>query len=85
MVIQKKAQKGTGKQMKDAAGVKQDRTAETEEKLDYKLQVPPEFVPTELGSAVFASVAGSPADEEFLITEKDSNDDIEDGATNSRE
>ncbi|MBU7005693.1 hypothetical protein [Phosphitispora fastidiosa] len=85
MVTHKKAQKDTAAQRKDAAGVKQDRTVETEEKLDYKLQVPPEFVPTELGSAVFASVEGSPADEEFLIADKDSNDDIEDGVKNSRE
>lgn len=83
MVTHKKARKDTAAQMKDAAGVKQDRTVEKED--DYKLQVPPEFVPTELGSAVFASVEGSPADEEFLIADKDSNDDIEDGVKNSRE
>ncbi|WP_418790622.1 hypothetical protein [Phosphitispora sp. TUW77] len=56
-----------------------------EEKLDHKMQAPPEFVPTELGSAVFASIDGSPADEEFLITDNESDDDIEDGAAHSSE
>ncbi|MFZ5640694.1 MAG: hypothetical protein ACOY4Q_08385 [Bacillota bacterium] len=33
----------------------------------YKRPVPKEFVPTELGSAIQASVAGRPVDKELLI------------------
>lgn len=49
---------------------------------EYKKPAPREFVPTELGSAVFASVEGRPNDEEYLIKNKKSRDDIEDGAGN---
>ncbi len=80
MADQKKAQNEIQKQIKDSAGMKQGLRAEKEDDSDYKAQVPPEFVPTELGSAVFASIEGSPADEEFLIEDKDSSDDIEDGS-----
>ncbi len=52
---------------------------------DYKQPIPPEFIPTELGSAVFASVDGSPTDEEYLILDDDSRDDVEDGAASSKE
>ena len=54
------------------------------DKKDYKKPAPKEFVPTELGSAVFASVDGRPSDKEFLIYDKNSKDDVEDGAANSR-
>lgn len=33
----------------------------------YKEPAPKEFVPTELGSAVFASVDGRPSDEDYLL------------------
>jgi len=33
---------------------------------EYKQPVPEEFVPTELGSAVFANVSGRPTDEEYM-------------------
>lgn len=42
---------------------------------DYKKPTPREFVPTELGSAVFASIKGRPADEDYLITDKNSGDE----------
>lgn len=50
---------------------------------DYKKPAPREFVPTELGSAVFASVDGRPTDEEYLILDQNSQDDVEDGASDS--
>lgn len=51
---------------------------------DHKKQPPKEFVPTELGSAVFASVNGRPPDEEYLILDDESRDDSKDGAVNNR-
>ncbi len=51
---------------------------------DFKEPMPPEFIPTELGSAVFASVDASPTDEEYLIMDENSRDDVEDGAGNAR-
>lgn len=39
----------------------------------YKKRAPQEFIPTELGSAVFVSVDGQPPDEEFLIENKSKN------------
>ncbi len=51
---------------------------------DHKKEPPKEFVPTELGSAVFASVNGRPTDQEYLILDDNSRDDMEDGAVNSR-
>ena len=47
---------------------------------EHKQPAPRKFVPTELGSAVFASVDGRPTDEEYLIINKNSQDDPEDGA-----
>lgn len=54
------------------------------DKKEYKKQPPEKFVPTELGSAVFASVDGRPTDEEYLILDDNSRDDREDGAVNNR-
>lgn len=45
-----------------------------------KNPAPREFVPTEMGSAVFVSVDGRPPDEEYLIKNNNSRDDVEDGA-----
>jgi len=55
------------------------------ESKDLKEPVPPEFIPTELGSAVFASVEGRPVDREYLIKDKKSRDDVQDGAAVSKE
>lgn len=52
------------------------------DKKDYKKPAPKEFVPTELGSAMFATVDGRPSDKEYLILDKNSRDDVEDGASN---
>jgi len=38
----------------------------------YKKPIPKKFVPTELGSAIQASVTGRPGDKEFLIDDNDS-------------
>lgn len=51
---------------------------------NHKKNPPKEFIPTELGSAVFASVNGRPSDKEYLIYDDNSRDDLEDGALNSR-
>lgn len=45
---------------------------------DCKKQPPREFIPTELGSAVFANVSGRPTDEEYLKN-PDSQDDEANG------
>ncbi len=50
---------------------------------EVKSPPPREFITTELGSAVFASIDGRPTDEEYLIREKSSRDDVEDGASDS--
>ncbi len=52
---------------------------------DYKEPAPREFVPTELGSAVFASVDGRPGDREYMIMDENSKDDEVDGAGSSAE
>lgn len=41
---------------------------------EYKKKAPKEFVPTELGSAVFASVNGRPTDEEYMVQNKQGQD-----------
>ncbi|PKM80594.1 MAG: hypothetical protein CVU89_12720 [Firmicutes bacterium HGW-Firmicutes-14] len=51
-----------------------------EKDVSHKKPMPKEFIPTELGSAVFASVDGAPTDEEFLILNNNSQDDIKNGA-----
>ena len=43
----------------------------------YKEPAPREFIPTELGSAVFVSVEGQPPDEELLIEDKSKNRKID--------
>jgi len=77
----------TGKDdLKDKESLKDKKNLKDRDNFeDYKMQVPPEFVPTELGSAVFASVNGSPPDTEFLIEDEDSKDDIKNGAVDSKE
>ncbi|MHB9094282.1 MAG: hypothetical protein ACYC21_06385 [Eubacteriales bacterium] len=44
---------------------------------DYKQQPPREFIPTELGSAVFANINGRPTDEEYLIENKNDGDEAD--------
>lgn len=41
---------------------------------EYKNPAPKEFVPTELGSAVFASVNGRPADKEYMVQNQQGQD-----------
>lgn len=52
------------------------------EKKKYKEPAPKEFVPTELGSAVFASVNGRPTDEQYLIIDKNKQGDLIDATDN---
>ena len=52
---------------------------------DMKKPPDDKFIPTELGSAVFASVDGRPTDEEYLILNKNSKDDVKDGAGHNKE
>lgn len=43
---------------------------------------PKEFIPTELGSAVFANVGGRPTDEEYMIQNPDKQKGKQDGTGN---
>lgn len=45
------------------------------EKNKIKEPAPKEFVPTELGSAVFASIDGQPDKKEFLVLKEKNRDD----------
>jgi len=56
------------------------KSEKKKDKSKYKEPAPREFIPTELGSAVFASVDGRPTDEEYLIIDENSGDDVNDGA-----
>jgi len=47
--------------------------------------VPEEFVPTELGSAVFANVSGRPTDEEYMEQNTKSQKGKNDGTGNSEQ
>lgn len=50
---------------------------------EYKQPAPKEFIPTELGSAVFANVSGRPTDEEYLVQNSESQEGKSDGTGNS--
>ena len=50
---------------------------------EYKQPAPKEFVPTELGSAVFANVSGRPTDEEYLEENSQSQEGKGNGTGNS--
>ena len=52
---------------------------------EYKQPVPEEFVPTELGSAVFANVSGRPTDEEYMEQNTKSQKGKNDGTANSEQ
>ncbi len=52
---------------------------------NYKQPPPREFVPTELGSGVFASVNGRPTDEEYLIENKNDRDGTDSEAGSTKE
>lgn len=50
---------------------------------EYKQPAPKEFIPTELGSAVFANVSGRPTDEEYLVENLQGQEGKGNGAGNS--
>ena len=50
---------------------------------EYKQPAPKEFIPTELGSAVFANVSGRPADKEYLVQNARGQEGQGDGTDNS--
>lgn len=49
---------------------------------EYKKPAPKEFIPTELGSAVFANVSGRPTDEEYMVQNSNSREGKKDGTGN---
>jgi len=69
----------------DVPTVKENVMKKSRKNGEYKKPMPREFIPTELGSAVFASVDGRPTDEEYLIKDKRTRDDVEDGASVDQE
>jgi hypothetical protein len=52
---------------------------------EYKRPAPKELIPTELGSAQFASISGRPGDQEYMVENTKSRKGSNDGTGNSKQ